>query len=157
MCANLENLSREDFISSNPKLLVTEAAQLESRGAESSAPAPNAGEETERLRSADHDIGHNFEQMFPASTPISSPKSLGNAETSTSPRIPSSVSEPRFGTTDTQSDMGMFTRSTGFEMETPIMDFGERTEELSTALSDIPEWRNTMEDVSFLNYLLLHR
>lgn len=151
MCVNLENLHSKDFISSNMRLLVREEAQPGFGAAGSHAHVFDVGEETERIRSVDLDPGLNFEQLFPSSPPLV-PPSHGIAETSASPRIPSLVSEPRFGTTDTQSDMGMSTRSIGMDMETPNLNFEGQDDDVGTALSDIPEWRNSMEpdELSFL-------
>ncbi|KAL2903327.1 Sister chromatid cohesion 1 protein 3 [Bienertia sinuspersici] len=151
MSANLQNLLSKDLRSSHPKLLVTEEAQLESRAAESPAHAPNVGDDIERLRSADQEPGHNIEQLFPSSPLLMSPQPH-TAATSSPPIVPSSVSEPRIGTTDTQSDMGMFTRSAGTDLETPVLNFEDRDDDGGTALSGIPESRASMEadELSFL-------
>lgn len=126
-------------------------AQLEQRTAESPAHVTNVEEDIEHLRSADVDPGLDIGQMFPSSPPLLSTPS-GIADTSTSLRIPSSVSEPRFGTTDTlQSDMDMPSHFVGMSMETPYSISGDR-DDVGTALTDIPEFGNSMEsDVSILN------
>ncbi|XP_021738467.1 sister chromatid cohesion 1 protein 3-like isoform X1 [Chenopodium quinoa] len=151
MGANLQNLLSKDLKISHLKLPVTEEAQLESRVAESPAHTPNVGDEIERLRSADREPGHNIEQFLPSSPLLMSPQPQ-TAATSSSTMVPSSVSEPRFGTTDTQSDMGMYTRSAATEIETPILNFEDRDDDGGTAPSDIPESRASMkaDELSFL-------
>ncbi|CAO2813519.1 unnamed protein product [Amaranthus hypochondriacus] len=163
MCENLQNLLSEDLIVSNAKLAFTVATQPESRAAESPAHDPDAGGETqrhisgddleiERLRSVHDDPGQTIMETFPSSTPLPSPQPHGFVETPSSMRAPSSVSEPRFDDTDLQSDKGLFTSSTGFDMETPVFNTEERNEEMGTGLSDIPELRDSMmaDELSFL-------
>ena len=150
MCVNLEDLHSKDFASSNPNLLLREV-QPESGAAESGANVPIVTEEIEfeRLRSADHDAGHNIEQILPSSTPLF-PSSHEIGKASSSRKIPSPVSEPRFGSVDTQSDASRFTHS--MEMETPNLNF-EQGDDLGTAtvLSDIPERSNLADsDISSL-------
>lgn len=142
----------------------TVATQPDSRAAESPAHDPDAGGETqrhisgddleiERLRSVHDDPGQTIMETFPSSTPLPFPQPHGFPETPSSMRAPSSVSEPRFDNTDLQSDKGLFTSSTGFDMETPIFNSEERNEEMGTGLSDIPELRDSMiADVSFSTF-----
>ncbi|KAH9627054.1 hypothetical protein KSS87_023742 [Heliosperma pusillum] len=152
MCTSLVNISSLDLTALNPNLLRSEVVQLGPRADESREPGPNFTDETEILRSPDRDLGHNFREVF--SSPLRSPTQVReNVEIPTSPRIPSMVTEPRFeSTVNTQSDHGMFTRSTDFDMDTPFMNFEETNDRLNTELSDIPEWRNSREsdDLVFL-------
>ncbi|KAK9674317.1 hypothetical protein RND81_12G225600 [Saponaria officinalis] len=148
MCTSLQNLSSKEL---RTNLLVPEV-QLEPREAQSSRePGPNFTDETELLRSPDHDLGLNFGQVFSSSTPRSPQQFRGDSGISTSPRIPSMVTEPRFASTvDTQSDPGLFTRSTDMDMDTPVMPSEGLNENLSAGLSDIPEWINSKDSDELL-------
>ncbi|KAL9236546.1 hypothetical protein vseg_011200 [Gypsophila vaccaria] len=149
MSTSLQNLSSKDLTALGTNLNVSQVRQ-ESREAHSREPGPNFTEETERLRSPDHDPAHNFGHVF-SSTPRSPQQLHGDAEISTSPRITSMVTDPRYmSTVDLQSDRGLFTGSTDMDMDTPIMPSGGINDNLSAGLSDIPEWINSKDSDELL-------
>ena len=124
------------MISVKAQLLSSENIQPEARVAESPARITNDTMEFERLRSPDHDAGHNFSHEFRPSPQITPQRSQQNIQTSSSPRI------------DSESDRGMFTRSEG--LETPVLNFEEQLGgSNAAAVSGNPELRGSAElDVS---------
>ena len=151
------------MISAKAHSVLSENIQPEATVAESPARITNDAMELERLRSPDHDAGHNFTHEFRPSSPQITPQhSQQNIQTSSSPGILDSVLELQFETTtgtvsepqsgrafDSESDHGMFTGSAGLGLKTPVSNFEERIGGSNAALSGIPELRGSAElDVS---------
>lgn len=174
MCESLRTLYSKDLIVSNPNLASAIATQQDcapepishvpnvDRGENqhpqspfhASVHVPDEGVEIELLRSADQDPGQTNVEIFSSPTPLYTQEF---AESPSSMRIPCSVSEPRFGTTDPQSDLGQFTSSTCFDIETPNFNSEGRNDDSGIALSGIPDLRDSRgSDVSSLNYFFLH-
>ncbi|XP_057534516.1 sister chromatid cohesion 1 protein 3-like [Amaranthus tricolor] len=168
MCESLRTLYNKDLIVSNPNLAVAVPTQQDcapesiphvpnvdrenqhpQSPVHASVHVPDEGVEIERLRSADQDPGQTNVEIFSSPTPL---YTQGFAEYPSSMRIPSSVSEPRFGTTDPQSDLGHFTSSTCFDIETPNFNSEGRNDDSGIALSGIPELRDSRgsDELSFL-------
>lgn len=160
-CADLQNLSSKDLVSLNPEPrtpespaavpiggVVTEQVQSPDHD-----PIPNFSMEPERLRSPDHEHGHHFgPELVSSPLPLTSSHSHGNAQSFSSPGIPGSVSEWSGSAIDTEPHRGMFSSTTGSGMKTPITDFEGGIDDFNTALSDIPELRNSIvsDELSFL-------
>ncbi|KAK9285413.1 hypothetical protein L1049_020142 [Liquidambar formosana] len=73
LCADLHDISKEDFVSLKPHLVVLEEAYSESSVAQSQDPVPDLDMETERLRQYEADASSNVLPHFAPSPPAFMP------------------------------------------------------------------------------------
>ncbi|KAL3832907.1 hypothetical protein ACJIZ3_007643 [Penstemon smallii] len=152
-CAELQDIFKEDFISSKPHLFTTENEHQETTNtAQPPQPRHEDDMEIEVLRNNNERASEDrYMPSFSADVPISNEKSYSTPENSNFGLGSERVETTEGGETLPPFDMGGFTGHFDSEMETPNTFDRDGVNFEHTALSDIPELVTSAGDLGFLD------